>query len=248
MLTPLAPVFLDVLDADALEAEPVSQHPLHRPEAQGDPLPPGVFVPDHQHQEAPRLQQGGEVRHHLLEGRVERLLRRGVGEIPWVLAESDDVVVGRMQDQELSAREPPARHHLPHPFHRGGIGAVPDQDLGLDPVRVALQTDPPAGPFGHPGDQLHPDGVAAQTLGLDESGAQAHEGIQDQLPPPGEAAHGLIGDLRDEVPPVFRGVHAVVRSGPQQPQAVREDVLVFLPAIQVQVVDRRTSGHGPLPA
>jgi hypothetical protein len=138
----LAPlVALDVLDVDRLEAQPRLPAHVHALEAEGHPLALGERVADDQREEATGPEESPGVVDGGAEAREEVVEGRGVGEVARVVAEGDNVVVGRVQDDAIGPLGARTRESRSDPLEGCRLGRVADEDLGRDPVLVARLGD-----------------------------------------------------------------------------------------------------------
>ena len=160
-----------------------------------------------------------------------------VAQVGGVVAEADDVVVGRVHHQELDAPGAGGVQAAGDFVGCGGGAAVADDDAGVasgggrisgggaifaggmgtleqGEAVVLYQL---AGVPGYGRGQFDADVAAAQAGGFNGGGAAANEGIQDDVAGFGEAAQQLVGYLGDEVAVVAGLVGAGGVAGVQDP-------------------------------
>ena len=160
---------------------------------------------------------------------------RGVAEVVGSCAELDDVVIGGMKQHKICGFRPNIAQRFLHPVIGVRQGRVAHDDPGVDAERVlglANQLPRAVGDIRHEFDAYS---VPAEESALYQGCAESSEQVDDNFTLLGEPSHDLMGDLRDEIAPILRRVGAGLGSPAQKPEAIELDIVVVLPAIQVQV-------------
>ena len=242
--TPLAPfISRDVLDHDGFGTKPRPLHALQAVETQRDQFPFRVLVANDQDGKATWLQQVVAVTGGGLKLVEEGLQAGRVGQVGGLLGKTNDVVVGRMKHQQLGVLRAHSSQRLPHLGRRLGVGRVTLQDVDA----VALQRTRDLRPhrLHQTGLQLDAHQPPVQPHRFERRGPRAEEQVEHDVVLPRVAQVRLGGDLRDEVAVVVELVATATVAGLDHPQRVGPDVVIFPPAVQVDV--RVGRGLGPFP-
>jgi hypothetical protein len=163
-----------------------------------------------------------------------------------MVSEANDVVIRRVQNQQVRVREAPLVHHFLNDARSFGLRAVAYNWHGLCAIFVGFHPHTPQSLLDTVRLQVYTDCVASKPDCLDERCAKAHERVYHQLARLGEAAHSLLRDLRHEVPPILCRVRPTVIALTQQPQTIRDEVVVLCPTLHIDFAQWLWFPHGSL--